>query len=224
MIFDIIVMDSDEEIEYEIEDEIEEPLPFDPSGENDLAEAEEELIYQNKSETMEWSNIYTSTGWNESRRKHDDPGKFCIDPAKIRTPKEAFMEFVDTHMLELITSFTNAEAAASKDPTFKPVTSDELLGWLSCSITAGLMGSNHTDLRALWTTDPVYGSGFYRSVMSLERYKSIARFIRFDDSVARRQPRQTGQKAAASYEKSADRLALVRPILEIVEIVEAGSK
>lgn len=51
--------------------------------------------------------------------------------------------------------------------------------------------------------------------MSPKRYQSISKYIRFDDSVARRTPRQVGQQSASSYKKSADRLALVRPIIDI---------
>lgn len=214
--------DSDGEIpdvEYDIEDEVEEPLPWDVEAGGDAAvedDGEKEGVYLNKAQSMEWNSKYHGTEWNENRDKFQKPrDSFKVDPRKVRTPKDAFLEFVDAEMVQHITKFTNAEADASCDTGFKPVSGDEFLAWMACSIVAGLMGSNHISARALWTTDTVYGSGFFRSAMSLERYQAICKYVRFDDSVARRTPRQYGDHAKPTYTKSADRLALIRPILEL---------
>lgn len=205
-------------VEYDIDDEVEEPLPFDSAADADEDEVieKEEIMFLNKAKNMIWSSKYHPTGWNETRNKFQQTnGSFIINPASIRSPRDAFTEFVDGEMVQRIVDFTNAEALAAGDTLFKPVSEDELLAWLACSINAGLMGSNHTSLNALWTSDSVYGMVFFRAVMSLKRYQGINRYIRFDDSVARRIPRQIGQDSASSYKKSADRLALVRPVVEI---------
>ncbi|XP_039444771.1 piggyBac transposable element-derived protein 4-like [Culex pipiens pallens] len=213
--------DSDGEIpDYDIDDEIDEPFPWDLESDqednNEEEEEEAERIYLNKAQDMEWTSKFHETGWDKNRQKFSESeGSFNVDPMKIRTPKDAFVEFVDAEMLESITKYTNAEAVAAGDSKFKPVSSDEFLAWMSCSVAAGLMGANHTGARALWTTDTVYGSGFFRSVMSLERYQAICKYVRFDDSVARRTPRQYGDQAKPTYTKSADRLAPIRPILEL---------
>lgn len=207
-------------IEYDIDDEVDEPLPFSDNddGDENNGDEEEERLFLNKAENMVWSTKYRSTGWNENRDKFDhSKSKFNINAGRIRSPKEAFMEFVDKDMLDMIVRFTNSEALAANDTKFKPLCVDELLAWLACSMVAGLMGANHTSVRYLWTTDPVYGTRFFRAVMSLERYQLICRYIRFDDSVARRLPRQIGQPSASNYVRSSDRLALVRPIVTIFQ-------
>ena len=106
--------DSDSDIEYEIEGEVEESLPFDID--DDDIEAEE--FFLNKAETIKWSSTYHSTGWNESRQQYEAEGSFNLDPAKIRSPKDAFLEFVDQEMLQLLVAFTNSEAAAVGDAFF----------------------------------------------------------------------------------------------------------
>lgn len=204
-------------IDYDLEDEVEEPLPFSDEDTEDNDENQERLFY-NKPENVAWTAAYHSTGWHETRQKFDSCEKgFTVDASKICTPKDAFLEFVDDNMLKLLINFTTAEAEAAGDVSFKSVDKDLFLAWLACSINAGLFGSNHTSLDALWTTDSVNGTGFYRAVMSKHQYEAICRHIRFDDSVARRTPRQVGQLQAENYERPKDRLELIRPIMDIFQ-------
>lgn len=120
-------------------------------------------------------------------------------------------------MLKLLVNFTNAEAKAAGDLSFKPVDQDILFAWLACSINAGLFGSNHTSVDALWTTDSVNGTGFYRAVMSKNQYIAIRRYIRFDDSVGRRKPRMIGQSEDNPYKRPKDRLELIRPVMNVFQ-------
>lgn len=203
----------------EEEGELDETLPFeDGDSEDDDLEEDQERLFYNKAENVAWTSTYHSTGWHETRKKFDSSEQgFTVDPRRIQTPKDAFLEFVDKEMLELLVNFTNAEVKAHGDLSFKQVDNDLILGWLACSINAGLFGGNHVSIDVLYTTDSVNGSGFYRAVMSKNQYKAICRHIRFDYSVARRAPKQAGQTQAQNYERPKDRLAPIRPIMEIFQ-------
>lgn len=204
-------------VEYDLEEEVEEPLPFGDDDSADEEGVEERLLY-NKAENVAWSTVYRSTGWHESRTKFDPKVKgFSVDASEIRTPKDALLQFVDDVMVDLIVRYTNAEAEAAGDSDFKPIDADMFFAWLACSLNAGLFGANHIGVDALWTTDSVNGTGFYRAVMSKKQYQAICRHIRFDDSVARRVPRQVGQAQAEDYKRPKDRLEIIRPVLEIFQ-------
>lgn len=86
---------------------------------------------------------------------------------------------MDKFLLEKICRFTNAEAHHAKYDSFENLTPTSLLGWLAILINAGRAKARGINVEKLWSADPVYGTMFYRAVMSRNQYQSIFRYTYF---------------------------------------------
>lgn len=167
--------DSDQEknIDYDVEFESDDGDPF----VNEIAD-EPAMTYENKSKTFQWTSIPSNRSAKNVQYDSSTKG-FQVDLSTIRTPKAAFLEYMDTFLLENICRFTNAEAIYANNSTFKSITPTSLLAWLAILINAGRTKSRGINVEELWSTDPVYGTLFYRAVMSRNQYQSIFRFRSF---------------------------------------------
>ena len=82
-----------------------------------------------------------------------------------------------------------------------PLDVPELKAFLACLIFAGVSKSRHESYSQLWETDT--GRPFLRACMSLKRFQTIMKFLRFDDKRTREERR------------SRDKLAPIRELWEM---------
>ena len=110
---------------------------------------------------------------------------------------------MSNEMLDIIVRFTNKKALAvyeeynnehlGNDPrVWKNVTSREMYAFLGILICAGANNSNTDHISEMWKSSSY---PLYRATMGINRFKSILRFIRFDD-LNTRQRRLHEDKAA----------------------------
>lgn len=165
--------DQEKGIDYNVEFESDEGDPF-------VIESEDEstTVYENKSKTFQWTSVPPKK--TAGIVPYDPSSKgFLVDLSTIKTPKSAFLQYMDTFLLEHICRYTNAEAKYAKDTKFEPMTPTSFLAWLAILINAGRTKAKGINVDELWSTDPVYGTLFYRAVMSRHQYESIFRYIFF---------------------------------------------
>lgn len=200
-------IDSDEDLyqcDLDSEEEYVEEHPF---GYDD--DDHDEILFENRAGDFKWSTKQPpSFAENVVDSKCDK--SFNISLERITSPIHAFMQFLDEEMMDKIVIFTNGEAAARGDTSFRPVSRCTIKAWLAIIINAGRMHANKVNIEELWSTDSVNGIVFYKAVMSKNRYKEITRHIRFDDTVNRRALHRELNGPSAS----SDRLLKVRWFLD----------
>lgn len=201
---DIVNVNSDEDLnecDLDSDEECVEEHPF--------AYDDDEIEFENRAGDFKWTtkqpcNFPVKVAESKCDRS------FNISLERITSPIHAFMEFFDKEMMDRIVVFTNGEAAAQGDTSFRPVSRCTIQAWLGILINAGRMHANKVSIEELWSTDSVNGIVFYKAVMSRNRYKEITRHIRFDDTANRR----ALQRELNGPSASSDRLLKVRWFLD----------
>lgn len=153
---------------------------------------------------MKWSShpaeITKTTTANLVRSK---PG--ITKEGGVQDIAEAFSLFLTNDILDIVVRETNryaerycAEVNNGQNPPQQPlcwnnIDIDELKAVIGLLLIAGADKSAHVSTRDLWspTAKPVY-----KSVMTVVRFESILRFMRFDDRRTRDQRRTTDKLAA----------------------------
>ena len=75
-----------------------------------------------------------------------------------------------------------------------PLDMDQIKAFIACLLFSGLMKSQHESYDQLWSTG--IGRPFLRACMSLNRFKTILKFLRFNNRQDRVQRRQKDRLAA----------------------------
>lgn len=165
--FDFLDSSEEELNDVDVEDEDDEEFPFDDeSADEDFVGRSSEFRWSAKEPAM--SNLVVFD---------DSKTGFQTDFSKIKTPKDAFLQFLDESIIKMVCEFTNAEAK-SREPDFRPIDMVEFLGWISLLVRAGESHQNRTHINVLWTSDSVYEQPFFQTVMSRTRYQQIFKFLR----------------------------------------------
>lgn len=123
-----------------------------------------------------------------------------IQSKKVMSSLDSFKLFFDFNMCSIIIRETNRKAneiiaAKTSQIVWDPLTEEELDAYLGILITAGAHYLNNEDLSELWKQDSL---PLFRASMSLLRFKTISRFIRFDNSQSRTLLLPTDNTAAIS--------------------------
>ncbi|CAF1585640.1 unnamed protein product, partial [Adineta steineri] len=121
----------------------------------------------------------------------------CI--AKVHTILDCFKLFITNEILDVIVLHTNRYAEryfdqlktipdysgikTHKNRQWKSIDRIELESFIALLIQSGLNHSNHDLLNELW--DISQSRPIYRATMSLQRFKYILQFLRFDDRYTR---------------------------------------
>lgn len=199
--------------ESDVEDEDEEDHLSNASETEDVQEGSEELCdtpvvsilkFVAKDDSV-WSSQPPSTGRVRSCNIiKSQMHKVILPPGKIvEDPIDAFLLFIDEAVLTEIASHTNKEAERVLiDIPWKPCDNIEIRAFLGLLLTAGHLSANDTSYDVLWSR--LYGPSIFRATMGLKRFKSLLRFIRFDD------------KGTRSERRTNDKLAPIRVIWEKV--------
>lgn len=121
--------------------------------------------------------------------------KVILPPGKnIEHPIDAFSLFIDEVVLNEIVSRKNKEAERVLiDIPWKSCDNIEIRVFLGLLLTAGHLGANNTSYDVLWS--PLHGPPIFRATMGLKRFKSLLRFIRFDDKETRPERRRNDKLA-----------------------------
>ena len=141
-----------------------------------------------------WSKIPPSENRTGSRNiLHQRAGPHTS--TRNLTPLEVFKKFLSIEIITQIVRFTNQKAEktyraynathpAAEPLVWEKVTSTEIYSFIGLLITAGANNSSTDPVEEMWKSNSY---PLYRATFSRSRFKSILRFIRFDDSNTRRQ-------------------------------------
>ncbi|KAK9752223.1 Transposase IS4 [Popillia japonica] len=129
--------------------------------------------------------------------------KVSLPPGKnIEDSIDGLSLFIDEAILNEIVSHTNKEAERVLiDIPWKSRENIEICAFLGLLLTACHLGASNTSYDILWSS--LYGAPIFRATIELKRFKSLLRFIRFDDKETRTERRRYNKLAAirASWEK-----------------------
>lgn len=115
-------------------------------------------------------------------------------------PVAIWRRFFSDEMMNLIVHWTNvyAEQETQKlNQNWQPVTTIELDAFFGFLLLCGANGDSSTLLNSLYQSSQIQMSA-YKAAMSINRFKSIMRYLRFDDKSTRSQREQTDKFAAIS--------------------------
>lgn len=155
---------------------------------------------------QQWNSTFEETG---KTRAHNIMktrlNKVVLPPGVIlETPEDAFNLFITDQIVNDIVAFTNNEARrVTKDNNLKPWNDTdvvEMRAFFGLLLAAGHLKSNHQSYEVLWGS--MYGPPIFRATMGRNRFKSLLRYIRFDDKLTR------------TARRSKDKLAPIRDIWE----------
>lgn len=122
----------------------------------------------------------------------------------MKTPREVFEAFFTAEIIEEVVTCTNGYGVQKFLESWKPVTKNEMLGFIAILIATGRNKQNHVSLDELWTSNKVWRIEFYRLVMSKNRFKQIYICLRFDDRSTRPQ----------RFQVSNDKLEPIRSVFD----------
>lgn len=179
------------------------------SEESDIQNDDNEEI-ENGNETNGTTSVFTFTGKDGTEWSHEpDPTgrtracniirsplhKVCLPPGKLlEDPVDCFYLYMTNEIVLQIVDFTNAEAIrVLSDKTWKCCDKIEMYAFFGLLLTAGHLKFNNTSYEVLWS--PIYGPPIFRATMGLNRFKSLLRFIRFDNKETRSQRRKNDKLA-----------------------------
>lgn len=111
----------------------------------------------------------------------------------IENPEDAFFLYFNDFIFTEIVKYTNIEAERNVQK-WKVVDVIEMRAFFGLLLTAGHLKQNNTSYVTLWSKK--YRSPIFRATMSLDRFKLLLRFIRFDDKETRATRRATDKLAA----------------------------
>lgn len=171
------------------------------SDTSDTDNSEDDTKVTSKDGTR-WSTLpYLSSNPNyKDTESNISQHKINLPPGTVlENPEDAFFLFFNDFIFSEIVKYTNIEAV-NNTKDWKPVDVIEMRAFFGLLLTAGHLKQNNTNYITLWSKK--YGSPIFRATMSLVRFKSLLRFIRFDDKTTR------------SVRRATDKLAAIREIFE----------
>ncbi|KAJ8948866.1 hypothetical protein NQ318_013520 [Aromia moschata] len=124
--------------------------------------------------------------WGEIRERNG------LKPVlRENTPIGIWECFFDNEILNNIVNFTNIEIQKetekfSRNRDIYPTNLDEVRALIGLLYLAGVRKANHLNTEDLWRTDGT-GIEVFRLTMSLRRFRTLLRFIRFDDIETRQE-------------------------------------
>ena len=158
---------------------------------------------------LQWSSHPFASG---KARKHNivkgPMHKVILPPgAVLEEPVDAFNLLVDDSIVDNIVTYTNKEAQTVHEVNhyetpWKECDAVEIRALIGLLITAGHLKSNHQNCEVLW--NETYGPPLFRATMGKNRFKSLLRYIRFDN------------KSTRSARRQKDKLAPIREIWDKV--------
>ena len=203
-VFDQVIIDSDAE-----EIQLPEYNPLETVSDDDYAESfqSSSATYKTNDGTI-WSSQPTIRrkilAHNILRSSQSGPTRKTERLSIIKT----FKLLMSDEMIDIIVRETNRKAQqiyereqvtnsakSASMHTFKTLTTSEFEAYLGILLLAGVMRSNYVHSTALWKTS---SHPIFRATMSLQRFRSINRFIRFDDGRTREVRKEMDKSAAIS--------------------------
>ncbi|XP_056633358.1 uncharacterized protein LOC130442962 [Diorhabda sublineata] len=123
--------------------------------------------------------------------------KVRLPPGKLlEEPVDCFYLYMTNEVVEKIVNFTNSEATRvlSPDAKWKCCDKIEMYAFFGLLFTVGHLKCNNTSYDVLWNS--IYRPPFFRATMGLNRFKTLLRFIRFDNKETRFKRRENDKLAA----------------------------
>ncbi|KAJ6642417.1 PiggyBac transposable element-derived protein 4, partial [Pseudolycoriella hygida] len=133
--------------------------------------------------------------WNILRVK---PGPSTNAFRKVRDIASAFHLFIDETILDHICNCTTKEARHRLNNETWKISKEELLAFVAICYARGTLGLKNMSVVNIFSRK--YGSQIIRSTMSRDKFKTIMKFLRFDDKETRKE------------RLSSDKFALMRNI------------
>jgi len=142
-----------------------------------------------------WNKEPPSTIGRQGKRNiiSTKPGTKRFILARVNDEKDVFQELWGHQNFENVMHFTLAEAQRQEDEAFS-LSKNELTAFFGLCILRGVLKGRDEPLFNFWNEE--YGRPIFRETMSRNKFKSILRYIRFDDKNSRSLRRQTDKFAA----------------------------
>ena len=97
---------------------------------------------------------------------------------KLATPMDCVSLFLDDEYYRLLVKYTNQKGQEKMGSNWSDTNLIEMKAFLGLLIAMGNTKSNFVAVHQLW--NPLYGGLIFRGTMSLNRFRLIRRFLRFD--------------------------------------------
>ena len=131
--------------------------------------------------------------WN-ILRESQGPTRQAIQSGCGESPADAFKIFLSTSVIDEIVLHTNSEARRRlSGADWNETNRGEMYCFIGLLLLSGVYQAKNEPIAELWSKDD--GRAFFAQSMSRDRFKSILRFIRFDDRNTRTE-RSTNDKLA----------------------------
>lgn len=171
------------------------------SESSDTDDSDDDTKFTSKDGTKWRKMPYQSSNPNYKKTNSNIPDhKINLPPDTVfENVADAFFLYFNDVIFSEILKYTNIEAE-NNTKDWKPVDLIEMRAFFALLLTAGHLKQSNTNYRTLWSKK--YGSPIFRATMGLCRFKSLLRFIRFDD------------KKSRSLRRATDKLAPIRDIFE----------
>ena len=133
----------------------------------------------------------------------------------VTDPLECFHLFLPSEYYDEITKQTNLYATqqrAAKNITtpWKPVTKAELMAFIGLNIAMGVV--QLPTLRSYWSTDPILGHPWFRTIMSRDRFMEIMHYFHLIDNAT----------APCPSDPNYNKLWKIQPLISL--LVETSAK
>lgn len=110
-------------------------------------------------------------------------------------PSSAIKLLISKNIIKDIVNYTQAEAKRVLKAEWK-TSENEIYAFIGILYARGVYGANNVDIHLLWHKQ--WGPPFFSNAMSRDRFKTLIRFIRFDNKDSRRKRVETDKFAAMS--------------------------
>ena len=143
-----------------------------------------------------WYSIPTGAARGRTPRRNiftDQPGPTVFAKARIQDELTSFLCLLNNDMLEQIKDYTVQMARSEPDNHDWDLSVNELKAFISVFFLSSLL-TKDLPVNLLWQES--YGNSLVKKVMSRDRFKSIMRYLRFDDKNTR-EARKVEDKFAA---------------------------
>lgn len=113
------------------------------------------------------------------------PTRYCI--ARVQDIKSAFQLLLNSTLENIIIKMTNIEGRRVYGDDWEELDDITLQAYIGLLLLAGVYKSHGESTKSLWNADT--GRPIFRATMSLKRFCSISRVLRFDDKSDRQERR-----------------------------------
>ncbi|XP_042609958.1 piggyBac transposable element-derived protein 4-like, partial [Cyprinus carpio] len=165
-------------------------------SDDDCEEGDADQTFTSKNGQVTWSTTPPSQGpgrASAARVTKLTPGPTRYACSRVEDIKSSFLLFFPPSIQSILVEMTNLEGKRVYDADWRDVDWTDIEAFIGLLILAGVYRSNNEALSSLWEAET--GRAIFCAVMTLKRFKTLSRVIRFDDRATRPARRETDKLA-----------------------------